>query len=40
MSHRLKLNAIHFSNSLEEEKAMLETSQDVLESESTRLPRA
>lgn len=31
MSHRLKLNAVHFSNSLEEEKIMLQTSQDVLE---------
>lgn len=34
MSHQLKLNAIHFSNSLEEEKALLQSSQDVLESES------
>ena len=33
MSHRLKLNAVHFSNSLEAEKALLETSQETLESE-------
>ncbi|WVQ99638.1 hypothetical protein IAU59_006777 [Kwoniella sp. CBS 9459] len=31
MSHRLKLNAVHFSNSLEKEKGILETSQEVLE---------
>ncbi|KAL1411611.1 hypothetical protein Q8F55_002575 [Vanrija albida] len=31
MSHRLKLNAVHFANSLEEEKALLESSQGVLE---------
>ncbi|ORY26172.1 hypothetical protein BCR39DRAFT_498529 [Naematelia encephala] len=31
MSHRLKLNAIHFASSLEEEKSLLEISQDVLE---------
>ncbi|EIW70557.1 hypothetical protein M231_07769 [Tremella mesenterica] len=31
MSHRLKLNAVHFANSLEEEKASLDTSTDVLE---------
>jgi hypothetical protein len=35
MSHRLKLNAVHFSNSLEAEKALLETSQETLESEYT-----
>ena len=34
MSHRLKLNAIHFASSLEEEKALLEASQDTLESKS------
>lgn len=32
MSHRLKLNAIHFSNSLEEEKGMMQRSEDTLES--------
>jgi hypothetical protein len=32
MSHRLKLNAIHFASSLEGEKALLESSQDALES--------
>jgi hypothetical protein len=32
MSHRLKLNAVHFANSLEEEKAILEVSQNTLES--------
>ncbi|RSH88968.1 hypothetical protein EHS25_002630 [Saitozyma podzolica] len=31
MSHRLKLNAIHFASSLEGEKALLESSQDALE---------
>ncbi|TXT07199.1 hypothetical protein VHUM_03369 [Vanrija humicola] len=31
MSHRLKLNAVHFANSLEEEKTLLESSQNVLE---------
>ncbi|WWD17058.1 hypothetical protein CI109_101495 [Kwoniella shandongensis] len=31
MSHRLKLNAIHFASSLENEKTMLEDSQEVLE---------
>ncbi|BEI82969.1 hypothetical protein CcaverHIS002_0308370 [Cutaneotrichosporon cavernicola] len=35
MSHRLKLNAIHFSNSLEEEKGMLQHSEDTLESNLT-----
>lgn len=35
MSHRLKLNAIHFASSLEGEKALLESSQDALESAST-----
>jgi hypothetical protein len=30
MSHRLKLNAIHFSNSLEAEKSILESSQQTL----------
>lgn len=33
MSHRLKLNAVHFSKSLEDEKSLMQTSQDVLESE-------
>lgn len=33
MSHRLKLNAVHFSNSLEAEKALLESSQQTLEGE-------
>lgn len=32
MSHRLKLNAVHFANSLESEKSLLDTSTDVLES--------
>lgn len=32
MSHRLKLNAIHFSNSLEAEKSLLDSSQQTLES--------
>lgn len=36
MSHQLKLNAMHFSKSLEEEKSILESSQGVLESESPR----
>ncbi|ODO09153.1 hypothetical protein I350_02753 [Cryptococcus amylolentus CBS 6273] len=31
MSHRLKLNAVHFSNSLENEKHLIEDSQDALE---------
>ncbi|KAH8090545.1 hypothetical protein HD553DRAFT_302709 [Filobasidium floriforme] len=31
MSHQLKLNAMHFSKSLEEEKSILESSQGVLE---------
>ncbi|KAK1924044.1 hypothetical protein DB88DRAFT_488940 [Papiliotrema laurentii] len=35
MSHRLKLNAVHFSNSLEAEKALLETSQETLENNLT-----
>lgn len=35
MSHRLKLNALHFANSLEDEKAMLDTSTEVLESKSS-----
>jgi len=34
MSHQLKLNAVHFSNSLEAEKALLESSQSTLESRS------
>jgi hypothetical protein len=34
MSQRLKLNALHFANSLEEEKKMLEGSEGLLESES------
>jgi hypothetical protein len=33
MSHQLKLNAVHFSNSLEAEKALLDNSQSTLESE-------
>jgi hypothetical protein len=32
MSLQLKLNALHFSTSLENEKGLLETSQEVLES--------
>lgn len=32
MSHRLKLNAVHFANSLEDEKSLLDTSTEVLES--------
>jgi len=32
MSHRLKLNAVHFANSLEDEKSLLDDSTDVLES--------
>jgi len=32
MSHQLKLNALHFSKSLEDEKAIIESSQGVLES--------
>ncbi|WWC89086.1 uncharacterized protein L201_004004 [Kwoniella dendrophila CBS 6074] len=35
MSHQLKLNAVHFSNSLENEKGILEQSQDVLENNLT-----
>ncbi|ODO06428.1 hypothetical protein L198_01660 [Cryptococcus wingfieldii CBS 7118] len=31
MSHRLKLNAVHFSNSLENEKHLIDDSQDALE---------
>lgn len=34
MSHRLKLNAVHFANSLESEKSLLDSSTDVLESKS------
>ena len=30
MSHRLKLNAVHFANSLEDEKSLLDTSTEVL----------
>ena len=37
MSHRLKLNAIHFASSLENEKALLDTSTDTLGSELHRL---
>lgn len=33
MSQRLKLNAIHFSNSLENEKHLIQNSQDILERE-------
>jgi hypothetical protein len=33
MSNQLKRNALHFANSLEEEKAILETSQMALEGE-------
>jgi hypothetical protein len=32
MSHRLKLNAVHFANSLEDEKSLLDTSTEILES--------
>ena len=32
MSHRLKLNAIHFASSLNDEKDLLESSQNTLES--------
>lgn len=32
MSHRLKLNAVHFANSLDDEKSLLDTSTEVLES--------
>jgi hypothetical protein len=32
MSHRLKLNAVHFANSLEDEKSLLDTSTQVLDS--------
>lgn len=32
MSHRLKLNAVHFANSLEDEKSLVDSSTDVLES--------
>jgi len=32
MSHRLKLNAVHFANSLEDEKSLLDTSTEVLDS--------
>ncbi|WRT66593.1 uncharacterized protein IL334_003552 [Kwoniella shivajii] len=35
MSHRLKLNAVHFANSLENEKSLLEDSQNVLENNLT-----
>jgi hypothetical protein len=35
MSHRLKLNAVHFATSLEGEKTLLQSSQDVLESMSS-----
>ncbi|WVW84226.1 hypothetical protein I302_106256 [Kwoniella bestiolae CBS 10118] len=35
MSHRLKLNAVHFSNSLENEKNILENSQNTLENNLT-----
>jgi hypothetical protein len=34
MSHRLKLNALHFAQSLEEEKKLLEGSEGLLESKS------
>lgn len=33
MSHQLKLNALQFSSSLENEKNLLQNSQDVLERE-------
>jgi hypothetical protein len=33
MSRQLKLNSVHFSNSMEQENALLQSSQDVLESE-------
>lgn len=35
MSHQLKLNAVHFSKSLEDEKGILEQSTEVLSREST-----
>lgn len=40
MSHRLKLNAVHFANSLEDEKSLLDTSTEVLESKSASLSNA
>ncbi|WWD03257.1 hypothetical protein V865_001308 [Kwoniella europaea PYCC6329] len=35
MSHRLKLNAVHFANSLENEKSIMENSQNTLENNLT-----
>ncbi|OCF60885.1 hypothetical protein L486_00529 [Kwoniella mangroviensis CBS 10435] len=35
MSHRLKLNAVHFANSLENEKSIIENSQNTLENNLT-----
>lgn len=40
MSHQLKLNAVHFSKSLEDEKGILEASTEVLTRTSLPLPRS
>lgn len=39
MSHQLKLNAVHFSKSLEDEKGILEQSTEVLSRKSTQCTR-